>query len=135
MTTKSDTKSTASIALEIDSEMRAEVQASSLFETLKSGLKKVTIEEENGPQEYYVAEGDTLLDEHQLGIYAMTREQVNAARRAGDLASAAGLGMGLPQTDNRGLVGVTQGGRHVRWQPGTTLTYRVVKGTFTSDER
>lgn len=129
-------RSFASVALERDPDLRRAAFASGLFEGLRTGLKKVTIEEENGPQEYYIAEGDTLLDEDQLAIYAFNRERVEAARLAMGTADAAGLGIaGLAETNMQALVGVIQGGRHVRWKPGVSLSYRVVQHTFTSLER
>jgi hypothetical protein len=129
-------KSPATVAMEKNASLREAAHGSSLFETLKNGLKKVTIEEEDGPQEYYVAEGDTLLDEDQLAIYALNRERVEAARNAGAMIDAAGLGIaGLSETNSQALVGVTQGGRHVRWKPGTVLSYRVVRATFTNASR
>lgn len=129
-------RSAAAVAIEQNASLREAAHGSDLFVTLKNGLKKVTIQEEDGPQEYYVAEGDTLLDEDQLAIYAVNRERVEAARSASAMIDAAGLGIaGLAETNSQALVGVTQGGKHVRWKPGTVLSYRVVRATFTSASR
>ena len=126
-------RSAAAVAIERNASLREAAHGSDLFVTLKNGLKKVTIQEEDGPQEYYVAEGDTLLDEDQLAIYAVNRERVEAARSASAMIDAAGLGIaGLAETNSQALVGVTQGGERVRWKPGTVLSYRVVRATFTS---
>jgi hypothetical protein len=129
-------RSAAAVAIERNASLREAAHGSSLFATFKDGLKKVTVEEENGPQEYYVAEGDTLLDEDQLAIYALNRERVEAARNASAMVDTAGLGIaGLAETNSQALVGVTQGGKHVRWKPGTVLSYRVVRATFSSAGR
>lgn len=55
-------KSIASAVLEEQPAVRSALSESDLFNTLKDRLKKIEIDE----QEYYVAEGDTLLDEDQL---------------------------------------------------------------------
>ena len=49
-----------------------------LHELLKNKLNKVEID----GQTFYVAEGDTLLDDEQLKIYAEVREQADKARAA-----------------------------------------------------
>jgi hypothetical protein len=124
-------KSFATESLEQNANLRNEVASSDLFETLKNGLKKLSID----GQELYVAEGDTLLDEDQLRIYAFSRQKLNEARNAAEIASALGLGVtGLAETQRDALVAVTQGGKIVRWAPGVTLSYRVVRNTFTSQE-
>ncbi len=52
-------KSIASVILDEQPAVRSALAESDLFHTLQSRLKKINIDE----QEYYVAEGDTLLDE------------------------------------------------------------------------
>ncbi len=125
-------RSAASMALERSAELRNAVSSSDLFTRLKAGLKQVTIDGE----QFWVAEGDTLLDEDQLAVYAFTREQVEAARRANATADIAGLGTGgLAELPSPRLVGITQGGRIVRWAPGVVLTYRLARDSFTSQQR
>ncbi|MGH8907663.1 MAG: hypothetical protein ACRD0K_14350 [Egibacteraceae bacterium] len=95
-------------------------------------LSKVEID----GQQYYVAEGDTLLDEDQFMVYAFNREKAEEARQAGLTAEAAGLGtVSLAQPQQAALLGILQGGQLVRWMPGVVLSYRVVRNTFTSQAR
>jgi hypothetical protein len=132
MSDGSSARSAASLALERSAELRNAVSSSDLFTQLKAGLKRVTIDGE----QFWVAEGDTLLDEDQLAVYALTREQIEAARRANATADMAGLGMaGLAELPSPRLVGITQGGRIVRWAPGAVLTYRLARDSFTSQQR
>ncbi|HEX8225235.1 MAG TPA: matrixin family metalloprotease [Allosphingosinicella sp.] len=117
-------------ALGADSALRDMAEGSELFARLKNSLKKVVIDGKT----YYVAEGDTLLDEAQLATYSLereAREKLRAARRA---ASEAGLGTIRLEGNTRGLVAQTQGGKIVRWRPGTVLSYRVIRETFPDQE-
>lgn len=108
-------------------------QSGNLFEHLQERLPQVDID----GQIYYVAEGDTLLDEDQLMVYAHQREAANQLAQANQLAFTAGIGV----TDlmaasletggmSRGLLGMVQDGRIVRWRPGTILSYCVLRVTF-----
>jgi len=102
---------------------------SNLYQLLRNKLKKVDVDGE----ELYIAEGDTLLDEAQLEIYAMQKQAVIKACDFEDISDAAGLGKKRLSNDNdRGLVGITQGGKLIRWESGTKLTYCVLKRTFAS---
>jgi hypothetical protein len=112
--------------------MREEVGSSDLLAFLGKRLRQTVIDGTT----YYVAEGDTLLDEDQLAIYAFQRQKADEARRAAMTADSAGLGLGsLIDQSSRGLLGMTQDGKLVRWQPGLVLTYRVARETFTTDQR
>jgi hypothetical protein len=114
-----------------------------LFDRLVEELPKVTIEDET----FYVAEGDTLLDEDQLLLYAGQREAVERVRQAADLAAKGGLGTvslvatvspGSPlgsDLTSAGLLGIVQGGKIVRWAPNTVLTYCVLKNTYPDEEK
>ncbi|HEX8621419.1 MAG TPA: matrixin family metalloprotease [Allosphingosinicella sp.] len=113
-------------ALRADSGLRDMAEGSELLAKLKSSLKKVEIDGKT----YYVAEGDTLLDEGQLASYAIEREAREKLWAARAAASAAGLGTVRLEGNTRGLVAQTQGGKIVRWRPGTVLSYRVARGTF-----
>ena len=105
-----------------------------LFDLLKRRLQKVVVDGET----FYVAEGDTLLDEDQLFVYAQQREAFEKQKQAEKTANNAGLGMarliGVTTTGERGLMGMVQGGKIVRWAPGFKLSYCVLKPTFLSDE-
>ena len=52
-------------------QLRNEVTASPLFQKMKRERKKLTVDDE----EYFVVEGDTLLDEDQLAFYSAQREK------------------------------------------------------------
>lgn len=105
-----------------------------LYELLQRRLQKVVVDGET----FYVAEGDTLLDEDQLFVYAQQREAYERQKRAEKTANNAGLGMarliGVTTTGERGLMGMVQGGKIVRWPPGFKLSYCVLKSTFLNDE-
>lgn len=97
-----------------------------LFTTLKAKLNTL----EMGGVTLWIAEGDTLLDEEQLKIYADVREKENAVREAQKAADAAGHGSVRLDGPSRGLVASTKNGQVVRWKPGTILTYRIAKDSF-----
>jgi hypothetical protein len=127
-----DTASFAELAVENRPQIRTEANQE-LFNSLQQKLKKVTIDE----QDFYIVEGDTLLDEDQLLLYASRREAIDRLFQSESLARLGGLGVAqlvgtaatgtvLPQ----GLLGIVQGGRIVRWAPGVVLSYCVLKNTF-----
>jgi hypothetical protein len=122
--------SVSSRALKADSGLRGLAEGSELFAKLKSSLKTVVVDSKT----YYVAEGDTLLDEAQLATYSLEREARENLWRAKAAASSAGLGTQRLEGNVRGLVAQTQGGRIVRWRPGTVLSYRVIRETFADQE-
>ena len=132
MSDKRRVRSMASMALERNTELRNAVSSSNLATQLKDRLKQVTVDDE----QFWIAEGDTLLDDDQLAIYALAREQVETTRRLNSAADLAGLGMaGLSEPPSPRLVGITQGGKIVRWPPGVVLTYRLARDSFTSQQR
>ena len=129
-------KSLASVVLDEQPAVRSALAESDLFNSLQSRLTKITIDE----QEYYIAEGDTLLDEDQLLVYAQQRQAREVALRAAEAASGAGLGVtrlvGTTLEDqSRGLLGMVHDGKIVRWQPGQRLTYCVLRDTFPSEDQ
>src|SRR5271165_6559481 len=81
-------RSIAATLLEAKPELRKELRESDVFQTLQAKLKRVKLDDE----ELFVAEGDTLLDEDQLMIYAQQRKALDEIKRAADGAKAAGLG-------------------------------------------
>ena len=109
--------------------------AQDMLSTLKSSLKKITIEDGDVAEELYRVEGDLLLDEDQLEIYAQQREALERERSLQKERAALGAGDVAPQEGRSSLVGVTSNGRLVRWKPGLVLTYCVLKNTFSSTER
>jgi len=133
MPKKPSLKSLATELLDNRPALRDELEKG-LYELLQRRLQKVRIDGET----FYVAEGDTLLDEDQLFVYAQQREAFEKQKQAEKTANNAGLGMarliGVTTTGERGLMGIVQGGKIVRWSPELKLTYCVLKPTFLSDE-
>jgi hypothetical protein len=133
MPKKSTKKSLASALLDKSPALRDEMEKG-LYELLQRRLQKVQIDGET----FYVAEGDTLLDEDQLFVYAQQREAFEKQKEAEKTANNAGLGqarlIGVTTTGERGLMGMVQGGKIVRWPPGFKLSYCVLKSTFLSEE-
>ena len=134
MHTNGNTKSLATEMLSDRPALREEMQKG-LYELLQRRLQRVEIDGET----FFVAEGDTLLDADQLFVYAQQREAYEKQREAEKTANNAGLGMarliGVTSTGERGLMGVVQGGKIVRWPPGLKLTYCVLKSTFLSPDQ
>jgi hypothetical protein len=92
---------------------------------IRSRLKKVQIEGET----LYIAEGDLLLDEDQVDVYA--RQQESLARAQALQAERAALGTGdVLEEDRARLVGIIVDNKLVRWEPGAILSYRIRKDTF-----
>ena len=91
--------------------------------------KKVKIEGET----YWVAEGDTLLDDDQLELYV---DQLNAREQQKKMQSdAAALGETAVAGPRSELIGITGlGGKLVRWKDGKQLSYCVLKNTFGSNQ-
>ena len=91
-----------------------------LFDLFKKHKLKIVIE----GQTFYVVEGDLLLDEQQLLVYAFQRAEIEAAADTNKLAE-----------ERKGLVGIADDNGHiVRWKKGLTLTYAVLKNTFGIDQ-
>jgi len=131
-TMEARTRSVASEAMERDAGLRQAATSSGLFTRLRDGLKRVTVDGE----EFWVTEGDTLLDEDQLAIFAFARESADAAHAAAQSAGMAGLGTaGIAEPASARIVGILQNNRIVRWAPGVVLTYRLARDSFTSQER
>jgi hypothetical protein len=134
MSNSKESISRAAKLLAEDPKLREEVRGTTLFDQFVNGpkkLKTVTIDNEL----FYVVEGDTLLDEDQLAIYAAQREKADEAFALSRRAGYAGLGTSRLSAPQSSLIALTSNGRIVRWAPNTVLTYRVVKSTFTVPER
>lgn len=109
--------------------------SSDLLSKLKSSLKKIKINDGDVTEELYRVEGDMLLDDDQLEIYARQREALERERSMQRERAALGAGDVAPQEGRSSLVGVTENGKLVRWKPGLVLTYCVLKNTFSSQAR
>ena len=97
-----------------------------LYSTLKAKLNTIEVDGIT----LWIAEGDTLLDQDQLKIYADVREQEIKARAAAKQADAAGFGTVHLEEPKHGLIAGTKNGKIVRWKPGAVLTYRVARDSF-----
>lgn len=80
---------------------------------LKARLRSVPI----GQRTFYVAEGDLLLDETQLETFVSSSEPPAP-----------------PVAAPKELVGIVDGGKIVRWRPGTILSYCILDG-FTQAQK
>lgn len=124
--------SLASYTLKDQPDLRNTLGGTDAVTKLRSKLKSVDVDGET----FYIAEGDTLLDEDQMMLYAQQRQKAEEAFRATAIIDRMGLGVTqLSDFGSRGLLGITQNGRIVRWAPGTTLTYRVARDSFTSQAK
>lgn len=97
-----------------------------LYSTLKTKLNTIDVEGTT----LWIAEGDTLLDQDQLKVYADVREQEIKARAAAKQADAKGLGSVHLEEPRHGLIAGTKDGKIMRWKPGAVLTYRVARDSF-----
>jgi hypothetical protein len=102
-----------------------------LFEELQTRLVQVVVDDET----FWRVEGDYLLDYDQLLLYSEQRAALNVQQQARLARPTAGLGEVtltdlLIEDQGRGLVGIVQNSRIVRWSPGTVLTYCVLSNTF-----
>ncbi|WP_164200562.1 hypothetical protein [[Micrococcus luteus] ATCC 49442] len=91
-------------------------------------LPKVVIDGE----EFWRVEGDYLLDVDQLFIYTQQQAALREAARLGeDAAGTAEVALSDSFVGvSSELVGILQDSKIVRWSPGTTLTYCVLRKTF-----
>jgi Matrixin len=121
------------IMLERRPELREEAAGSSLLDLLKRTAKRVVIDDED----FYVVESDLILDEDQLTIYAINEERRRTEQVLGLVPGSLETGItNIADPASGALVGIiTQGGKIVRWQENLTLTYCVLRDTFTSQER
>lgn len=95
----------------------------SLLDLLRESAKQTHIDDER----LYIVEGDLLLDEDQIELYARQREALNMVQMVGLIAIT-------QPSQSDALVGIAQNGRIVRWHPHTILTYCILKNTFVSEQ-
>jgi hypothetical protein len=121
-----DEKTLEAKALEANPELRKTLAKSDVYKQLKASLPKVKV----GKTECYIAEGDLRLDDDQLLFYARDRARQNEkweqAKQGGPSPDGSPVGHLLADADEQGKI--------LRWSPGSTLTYCVLKSTFTDDE-
>jgi hypothetical protein len=108
--------------LEEEPGLQENAAASTLLTRAMDKTKKVVVDGET----LHLVEGDLLLDDDELAIWALQQETLDAARKLGLAAIA-------PVSTASSLVGITTGigGKIVRWKDGLQLSYCVLKGTFT----
>jgi hypothetical protein len=126
MTDKKE-KSLARGLLDSSSQLEERAFASPVFAELKSRSKRVDVDGE----QLYVVEGDLLMDEDELAVYALQRETLEQVR---EQARQVGLAP-LLEPDAKELVGHIVAGQLIRWRPGAELTYCVLRGTFQDQGR
>jgi hypothetical protein len=97
--------------------MPTDAQVQATLNALKSNKKKISLEGDD----YYLVEGDLLLDEAELFLYALEQAEREEARQEG------------MEIQRDPLVGMTDDeGRIIRWERGLVLTYTVRRDTFPS---
>jgi hypothetical protein len=107
--------------------MHPQLQYEPAVASLKDRLKTVAIEGET----LFIAEGDLLLDEAQLIIYADEQKRLREIERLKEERVTLGAGnLSIIQPFSSRLVGMTQGNKIVRWAPGVQLSYCVLRSTF-----
>jgi hypothetical protein len=99
----------------------------SLYDRLRDKSKQIVVDGVN----YWRVEGDLLMDDDQLLVYAEQQEALQKAHDAAMAVQHVGMGLvGITQPSAE-LIGITQNNRIVRWAPGVDLTYCVRRDTFT----
>jgi hypothetical protein len=122
-------RSFAAELFERDPGLRETVAGSTLLDRLRTRATKVDVD----GQRYHVVEGDLLLDDAELELYAGQQEALFNQWQARSRAQQFGF---APLIDDQpaALVGMTIGGQIVRWREGMILTYCVLKATFLSED-
>ena len=90
------------------------------IEAIKNTLSTIDVD----GQTFFVAEGDILLDSDEVLVYAVQRQAQELQRLVGTVALSPGSG---------DLLGIKVGDKLVRWQVALTLTYCVLKRSFSSE--
>jgi hypothetical protein len=100
------------------------------LEAIKKRLapKRVDIDGE----QYWVAEGDVLLNAEQLTEYRLQQENLMQQRELHQKAAALGMVPAPPPTTSA-LVAVADGGKLVRWKDGLVLAYYILRNSFADD--
>ncbi|MBX9579225.1 MAG: hypothetical protein K2X87_02865 [Gemmataceae bacterium] len=113
-------ESAAAKALKDDPGLKAELEKSERFKKMEAKLPQADI----GGKRYFFVEGDLRLDRDQLLFYA---GEFDAQAERYKLAK--GGGAGVPLTTGL-IANLNTDGAIVRWNPGATLTYCVLRNTF-----
>ena len=107
-------------------------ESDSFYQRFRPTLKKTQID----GSEFYVVEGDTLLDEAQLRLYSLYRQRLERNEQTSNMLRAGGLGVASPiHPEPSGLLGIIDSNcNFIRWEEGKVLTYCVLKTTFAGPE-
>jgi len=107
--------------LERTPKLRQEIQQLDRYAALRENLRQIKVDQ----IDYYLAEGDLLLDEDELAIYAMEQETKAQTRTLGQVGFA---------DASTSITGIMNNGKVVKWAPDMILTYCVLKSTFSTEK-
>jgi hypothetical protein len=108
-----------------------ELRGGTTLGKIKRRLQRAGRRKEVDGETFWVVEGDLLLDDDQLAVYADQQDAVaEIVRMKADRPGLQGTGLIRPQPV--ALVGILQAGKMVRWKPGLALSYCVLRSTFLS---
>jgi hypothetical protein len=108
--------------LDPTSDLAQAVAESTFFKNAKEKAYRVKI----GPVEYYVLEGDLVLDEMQLARYALSQDNPDADSVVAERETGGG---------KLRLLGIARDNKMVRWKPGLALTFFVAKESFPTQDK
>jgi hypothetical protein len=108
-------------ALDPTTELGRNAAASAFFQKAKEKAHRVKV----GSTDFYLVEGDLMLDETQLARYALQRDNPDVVpavveTNAGDSKAR--------------LLGIARDGKMVRWKPGLALTFCVATESFPTQQ-
>jgi hypothetical protein len=118
-------KTAARKVLDANPGLEEQLKKNEVFKEFKDKLQPVEI---NG-KKIFIVEGDTGLDEDELLFYA--RERAAQREKFKNKPATSGLPTDAPVHP---LIGISENGKLVRWKPGSTVTFCVVKSTFPSND-
>jgi len=116
-----DSLSNAFRTLDPESPQGRAAAASEFFKRAKEKAHRVKL----GAAEYYVLEGDLVLDEVQLAQYALQRDKGETDPPVAESEVPGGRAR---------LLGITREGKKLRWKPGLVLTFYVAKESFPTQD-
>ena len=108
-------------SLDPNSSLETRAKESNFFDKAKQKARRVTI----GDRQFYVLEGDLLMDDVQLAEYAIRKTDDSDTEPVVEDQ----LGGGTSK-----LLAVARNGKIVRWELGKVLTYYIAKETFSPEQ-
>lgn len=120
--------SEASRELHLREELLERRSTDKTYLRLREELQRIKIDD----IEYFIVEGDILMDEDELYFYSQKRQTVNSLYSGESLED---LGVAPVVSVPSELTAINRGGKPVRWEPGSILTYCVLRRTFETEER